>query len=538
MLLGLALTASSRALILDEPIFARSAFEWATSGQLVISNLAAPNAVFDTLWGGLFAKFLGNTPSALRFSSLVLTALSAPFMFWLCRQLGASRVMGFVGTAGYLFSPLLFTLSVTFMTDGHALALSLISIAFVVRGFSGENHKLLFLAVGSFFAAIGFLSRPQALIVPVAGLLAVWLTRSDSKPWQAATVLLGPPLLTYALHASWISDVGEPLIRSVSRQGLTGRSITEVGAFAAMGLISGIVYTGLFVTPVLPLVVPRFSVLHRRKPAVLATTALVIPVFFGIVGKPGLDPLLRQAWLSPTGMGAVDRSHLGQRPPIWGPEIHTVIGAVILIGFVGLVVSAAHRWRCLPNGSVGAFVLLYVGGVVAAATISSMAAFDHIPDRYLLPLLPVAIGVSMAFASVSRQRLALAGFLLMGLAAFSIVGTRDALVAHEAALATSEAAVASGIDPLVFEGGAAWSAIQFGTYEKGIAPILDRPGPWWIKFYAVDTEPELGIALERLDGYEILGRVEYQSLLHIDRTFVYLIRRNPEDGYFIDSADF
>ena len=153
-------------------------------------------------------------------------------------------------------------------------------------------------------------------------------------------------------------------------------------------------------------------------------------------------------------------------------------------------------------------------------------------------MLPIAVALAVASARISRNRLVLSTVLVGLLAIFAVVGTRDAFVAHEAAFEFAQESVASGIDPLAFDGGAAWSANQFGVFEESLAPIEERPGPFWVKFYAVNTDPSFGIALERLPGYEILDRVEYESLLLREPTYLYLIHRDASDGYFMRTSDF
>ena len=124
--------------LVDEPIFAKSAFHYARTGEIAISGLSAPNAVFDTVWGGTFVRLFDESYWSLRFSSLTLVALSAPFMYLLCRSLGAASGVSLLATATYLFGPLVFSLSNTFMTDSHAMALLVIAMALTARSLSRD----------------------------------------------------------------------------------------------------------------------------------------------------------------------------------------------------------------------------------------------------------------------------------------------------------------------------------------------------------------------------------------------------------------
>lgn len=537
--LALVLPISTEAPIVDEPIYAESAFEWARSGAIEISGLSAPNAVFDTIWGGLFARVFGETYGALRLSTLVLTALSAPFMYWLCRNLGASRAVSLLATAAYLFNPLVIVLSATFMTDAHFMALVVMSVACFAHALEftrgGGRGALL---AGSVFASLAFLSRPQALVIPVAAALVLLFRSKYRRDAIDLLAIGGLPTAIVVAHALWTARVGEPFIRGLSAQFFSERVIADAAPFAGRLLLMASVYIGLIALPLLPLLGARQAVwLPRRRFPIMALAFGLATLYLAML-LTGYDPTARQGWMTSHGLGAVDRSHLGARPELWPGWVQAALGLLCIISTYVWTVDAAEspakRLQRPRN-----FVLFVAAAIVASSVVAAMTFHGEIFDRYWLPLVPLILAVAACRAGLSVRRVAISTILLAVIGSFGILGTRDALVAYEEGVKFAEDSVqVLGLSPLQFDGGAAWSAMNFGVADDGPEHILERHGPFWVKFYAVETRPEYGVALEPLDGYEVLGSREFPSILHLAPTRVVLIRGNPDIGYFIDADDF
>ncbi len=104
-------------LVSDDWIFVRSVETVVREGKLEILPISAPTAVFHVAWGALFATVFGFSFGAIRLSTVVLVGLSACAFYGLCRELGISLARSALGTAVYLFNPLLFVLGFSFMTD-------------------------------------------------------------------------------------------------------------------------------------------------------------------------------------------------------------------------------------------------------------------------------------------------------------------------------------------------------------------------------------------------------------------------------------
>jgi hypothetical protein len=86
-------------------------------GRLTVFPVVAATAVFQIGWGALFAVVFGMTLGVMRVATLAITGLGAVALYALLRELGVSRSRSALGTAAFLFNPLGFMMSYTFMTD-------------------------------------------------------------------------------------------------------------------------------------------------------------------------------------------------------------------------------------------------------------------------------------------------------------------------------------------------------------------------------------------------------------------------------------
>ncbi len=103
-------------------------------GQLHILDLSVVTLLFQVAWGSLFASFLGLSFGVVRLSTFVMVLLGGLATYGLCRELQIARIPSALAAAAYLFNPLSFVLTYTFMSDPHFTALLVIATYGYVRG--------------------------------------------------------------------------------------------------------------------------------------------------------------------------------------------------------------------------------------------------------------------------------------------------------------------------------------------------------------------------------------------------------------------
>jgi hypothetical protein len=251
-------------------------------GRLVVFPVIAASAVFQMLWGALFALLLGPTFGATRLSTVVLVGLSGVALHGLCRRLGVEPGRAALGTAAYLFNPLVFVLAYTFMTDPHFLALLVISTYFYARGLgdgAAGNTACWAVVAGSAVAALAFLTRQQGALIAPAVLLFLVLAHRLRPGWAGLRLLVqvaALPTLSIAGYYLWLSLVNN--VPDVQTRFLREALLEEGwgGTWWLLRRLSVVelVYAGFFALPIVVAALP-------------ATRRLVTELGRGGPGGPG-----------------------------------------------------------------------------------------------------------------------------------------------------------------------------------------------------------------------------------------------------------
>ena len=535
--------------------------------EVRLHELSTSNAVFQTVWGALFGAVFGMSFGALRLSTVVLVAVSAVAVYLLCSEVGGERRACTLATAAYLFNPLSFALSYTFMTDSHFTALLVMSVLFYARGLNTDPPGARAIVAGSGFAALAFLVRPQAVLIPAA--VAAYLLARGRVGLNARSALLltriaGLPALTILVFQLWLTSVhGVPRL-----QRLVWTMLLQIDLQRLWELVSRVawaegMYLGFFVLPLVAAAFPRVRLLVRqtRFPmrAVVGAWAAFLVVGIGLLygGEARLMPYVPQ-FFNEGGIGPHDL--LGGRPVVLSHVIMawlTLITAVCSVVFV-LMVSATAG-----SGAAGAAVRLTRGaddapanrrreadiaGVCAAVRVfqalGAMFTSVHVRaswisyDRYLLPLLPLALCLGVWGLRGSRPSFAVGWVTVAALATFSVAGTRDFLVLQRETWTLARWANASGIPNESLDAGAAWDGWSFAddpAARNGPLRSPTRP-PWWVDLWGRTTDSSYVIAAAHLPGYDVVRQVEYPTLLSAEPTHLYLLRRQDVGGPIVNGA--
>ena len=546
----------------DDWAYTRSAQILLEEGRLTVFPVVAATAVFQIVWGAIFGLVFEPTFGVFRLSTVVITALGAAALFALCRELGVSRGRGALGVATLLFNPLVFVLAFTFMTDNHFMALLAIATWLFARALGGmeptpdgaEGRAMQasplrrvggidgrWIVAGSVVAGLAFLARQQgALIVPAVFvfLLATRRLRFD----RASLVLLiqlGAPMAVavggYFLWLRFGNDV--PRVQS---QFL--REIVADGWGGAWWLLRRLtvvelVYLGFFTLPLMAAAVPFLKRLTEGVPRrgwllFAAWQAIVLVGVTALWTRGAYMPYIAQFFGS-GGLGPPDV--LGSRPILLGPDVRigltiVCVGASLLLGLVaargmGTPVSA-------ERSRAGVVLAIGLGQVVGVMPPS----FHYIGwasgslDRYLLPLVPLAIALALWALRDVRLALPLGWVVAAALAVFAVAGTRDYLVYMRAVWSLGEEAVARGVPLDRLDAGSGWDG--YHLYERGLeTPIRSRTpkgGPWWVYFYAPATDSAYVVSGRPLRNHFVVARRPYSSWLQTKPTNLYLLRRFGE----------
>jgi len=562
----------------DDWAYTRSAQILLGEGRLTIFPVVAATAVFQVVWGALFGLLFGPTFGVFRLSTVVITALGAIALYALCRDLGVSRGRGALGMATLLFNPLVFVLAFTFMTDAHFMALLVIVTWLFVKALQGESLPFVarratrasplqwtwltgrfrrelknddawtngidgrLIVAASSVAGLAFLARQQgALIVPAvfAFLLLARRLRFDRASAVLLVQLVTPVLLAVGGYSLWlrfgndVPQVQASFFREVLEEGWSGtwwlvRRLTIVE----------LMYLGLFTLPIMAAALPFARGLIRGIPPrgwvlFAAWQAVLLVGVTALWARGATMPYIAQ-FFGGGGLGAPDV--LGSRPIVLGPEIRPALTLVCLIASLLLALTAARAVGAplsRERSRAGLVLTIGLGQVVGVMPPSyhylGWAAGSL--DRYLLPLVPLAIALALWGVRDVRMALPLGWVVAAALALFAIAGTRDYLVFMRTVWALGEEAVAAGVPLDRLDAGSAWDG--YHLYERGLETRIrsrtPKGGPWWVYFYAPATDSAYVVSSKPLRGHLVVARRPYSSWLQRGAPAnLYLLRRLGE----------
>lgn len=529
----------------DDWVYARSVEILLEESELRIFDLSVVTLVFQVIWGAYFVLIFGpiadSAFGALRLSTIVLTAISIPAVYGICRQLGVDRAKSTLGAAVYAFNPLTYSLSFTFMSDPQFSTLMVIASWLYVKGLDRDKIDGRAIIWGSVVASLAFLVRQQGLLIPFA--VGVYLVASRRWSFDRDGLLLagrvaGIPALALVAYGLWLT-----LIHGVpEQQGEFVDRILEAGLEDSRLLIGRLIfitvaYIGLFV---LPITLSTFVSLQRwRLPkTVSGNIFLVIWSSIIVVGaviffnQGRVMPYIQQ-FLGLHGVGPTDI--VGGRPlalsPRWAKPLTLVcLGSAALFGL--MVAQRIGQRPSAQRASVSLFVvigLFQVFGVLPP----SYHFRDWIisVDRYLLPVVPFAICLAIwAIRDVSINS-ARAWGLATVIAVFSVIATRDFIVFEDETWSFARQAVNAGVPLTKLDAGPSWDGYHLyeDAMEQGIVQTTPW-GPWWTYLFAPSTDSTYVVGSKPAEGYVVVDEREYSSWLLADPPKLYLMRRETIPG--------
>lgn len=533
----------------DDWVYTRAVERLVEDGVLEIPDRAVANLVFQIVWGAVFATVFGLSFGVLRVSSVVLTALGAVAVYGLARELEVDRRRAALAAAVYLFNPLGFVLSFSFMTDAVFTPLTVIAAYFYARGIRRGDAGRRAVLAGSVAASCAFLVRQQGLLVPVAVLTFLAATRRLSADRaglrRVGEVALVPALTAGAFYAWLVFAHGIPASQGDFAGDVVGSGPSEIWVFLGRLAFIEVMYAGFFVLPLallaLPRLVPRLAGFGRRALWAAAAWGAVLAaglvVFSGDRRMPYAAHFLTRGGLGPNDL-------IGDRPDLgaaWVFDLFT-LACALAAAAVGLAVARFVGHRQLPGRAGAGLVVSLAAWQAIGAVLPSFHFRDWTTpgvgrqlasspslDRYLLPLLPLCVCLLVWALHGERLNRAVASALVATFAVVSAAGTRDALVLQRETWALAREARAEGVPADKLDAGAAWDGYFMNDASVG-SPLRTTDAPWWIEVWAPAIDSTYVVGTAPIPGYEVVRRRPYSSWLHRVPTELLLQRRSDRSG--------
>jgi hypothetical protein len=295
-----------------------------------------------------------------------------------------------------------------------------------------------------------------------------------------------------------------------------------------------LMYLGFFTLPIMAALLPHVGKLldgiPRRGWLLFAIWQTLLLVGVTALWVPGVRMPYIPQFFGSSGLGSPDV--LGSRPILIGPDLRSVLTVVCLIASLFLALVAARGLGIPPSlersraGLVLSIGLWQVVGVFPPSyhyigwTAGSL-------DRYLLPLVPLAIALALWGLRGTRINLPLGTTVAVVLAIFAVAGTRDYLVFMSEVWAVGDEAVAAGVPLDRLDAGSAWDGYHLYEYgrDNHIRSRTPKGGPWWVYFYAPATDSSYVVATKPLPRYFVAEKRSYSSWLLREPQDIFLLRR-------------
>ncbi|MDQ3780217.1 MAG: hypothetical protein M3354_06715 [Chloroflexota bacterium] len=532
----------------DDWVYARSVEILLREGDLRILDLSVVTLVFQVVWGALFALILGESFGALRLSTVVLVGLSGLACYGLCRELSITRSRAALGAAVYLFNPLTFVLTYSFMSDANFTALLVIASWGYVRGVrSGPTRAAGKWALlgGSVGASCAFLVRQQGAFIPFAvvfGLLLAGRLRFDRASVALVLRIAAIPVVAVFAYYYWLIEInGVPHWQTSFVQNIQAAGWDASWLLIRRMTFIEMAYIGLFVLPIVVAAIFSFGRLVRiRSPlGVLLFTAWTVAVITGVryfdalgVAPPPMPrmPYIPQ-YVGSSGLGPADL--MGGRQWIIGWTALDRITAISAIASILFAMSLSRqvRWgRLTDPGTTGGIIMI---SIAVWQTVGVWPPSFHFRDwivsvdRYLLPIVPLAVCIALWALRDLRLVMPLAWLTMALYGVIAVAGTRDFLVFQDATWKLAQQTVEEGVPMTHLDAGAAWDGYYLWELSQGMGiPPQTANGPWWTSLFAPATDSTYLISSTPIFGYDVVRQVIYSSWLDPEPTVLYLSRRH------------
>ena len=527
--------------IVDDWVYIKEAQGFADHLRVHILPQTGANAVFETFWGGLFGIVLGTQLWVFRLSTVVLSLAGGLGMYGVGRQLGATKSLSAAGAGLFLFNPLYFVLTYTFMTDAHFVALSVLATYGYLRGLDEANARhARWTITASALAALAYLSRPQGALIPIGVVLTLALARRLRFNRAGAVRVLHVafvPFTVFLIHQWWLRHVnGVPSAQTAFTHAVVSMPLSEAASLVVrISTVQG-AYVGLFLLPVAAaLIVSLRSIVRSVRWQgwlLLGAGALVMTV--GVVHFARRGRQMPYVASSP-GMGqwglGTD-SVVGSRPALFQHWFFDLLTVVSLIGLAVIVLALAqaafdrsltHRLAAGLCGSL--VVMMALGAIPPSATISPLTTFD----RYLVPMIPFVIAVGIWAARGLRQPRFVLPAGVVAMTVISVIGTRDSLVFEQAVWKMADHANSLGVANTQLDAGASRTRYYLANQAPRVPLARGASQPWWVWTDGATTA-EYVISATPLDGYDVIDSAPLSQWIAAHPIRMYLLHLRPPAG--------
>lgn len=489
----------------DDWSYNHIAREFAATGQIQYNGWAAAMIVPQLIWAAGLIKAFGFSFLALRLSTVLVTVLLIPVLYYLGRDSGLEPAFAAFAALLTVLSPLAMPEAVSFMSDMPALFFFMLCLYCGIRAWRAKTAKsciawAIFLAVAGL---LGGLSRQVYWLAPLFFLPVIaWVQhgRKGTVIWLgvAWTSVLLSVSFCFRWYGAQPYAINEPWWKTVKDSTLASLTISDVKLVARLALT-----VALILVPVLAgFVLPGLRAVSRRT-AVLVGAGILIAGIPGMhwtkLQAPWLGNILTEHGVIPLGVVGI-----GQLPIVLGRTVREVVSLAVFLCCAGCGLALWKlrkpvRLHSLSECTTSPFVVLglaFAGAWLTAVLFRSAGAPAF--DRYLLPFLQLAaIPLLWIYQVHIRSRVSrLSWVVLTAFALYGVAATHDAFADARTRLQAAHRLEQAGIPRIAIMAGVeydGWTQLEIkghlnywyltappGAYRKVSCTGPEPLRPWYL----------------------------------------------------------
>jgi 4-amino-4-deoxy-L-arabinose transferase-like glycosyltransferase len=427
------------------------------------SPLSSENLLLPQIaWATLFALPRGFSFEALRLSTLTAAAVATLALYLTLIELNVQRGVAFFCSLALAANPLFVSLAFTFMSDVPTMALCVAGLWAFARGERLQSSKWFW--IGITLTTLGTLNRLSAAVIVVAIALGHGLaTLTRRRMLESAAAIIVAFAILEAAEAWLKATIGVPGMYGIRGRLLAARLLHltdgEVSLQIVWAMTRSAMMLGCFVLPVFVWTRLRLSIASLAGMILLAIVVVTLDKRLPLMGN-----ILYERGLGPVMVRGIEGD--GVRWAWWALTALSIVGAALVAEVSLLTLRAIWRER-------RAAIHPQIQALRVTALVSLWAlVFAHAPvnvfDRYLLAALPALLVLGLleyqtraTSAMTGRWLPALA--MLVAMALFSVLATRDAMQWQRARWQVIHSVIARGVPAMHLDGG-----YEFNGQVRGI----------------------------------------------------------------------
>jgi len=493
-------------------------------GSTVISQLA---------WALLWCKLFGYSIFVARVTSLVNSLLLILVLYFLLQKLTSNRNFSFFGTALFIFNPVFYVLSFTFMTEPSFCLVIAGCLAAAYASLKSYKWNWIFLLV--FLCGVAVLIKQTALIIPISFLAIILFNRKiPGRLFSGALLSLAVTAIAYTVLLYWINYTYGSSGRFMNRMNHDVINYLKEGYHEGFShqrenFLNITMYCGLFMLPVLPILaigsarIFENGSFYRHRTKILATLILLASVFSYLQTEslqlPNLDNIFYNTGLGPVVLR--DTNILKMKPHSFIEATFFWRSLSVLSMATGLYLLVVLTFQCIlsikksfrkeAEASDIFYQLLYCAAIIYIFLLVN----EYIFDRYILLLtllIILMLGVSMKdlLGSLKMKWYALSLVILFPIVVFNVAATHDYLAWNRAKWdALNFLTERLKISPKEIDGGYEFNASR--NYSDNYS-IQENKSWWWVH------DDKYLVTMNPIAGYQKFFDVQYYSWIKC-RTF-------------------